>query len=355
MRIKLAILDRDKNYLDKIVDVFGKKYADKFEIYSFTEPELAIKTLSDMRVDVLLASNVFELNVKNLPKRCAFAYFVESPDIDMINDQRTICKFQKLDLIYKQILSLYSETAGEITGMKIDNGNCITIAFAAPAGGVGASTMAAACALHFAAKGKRTLYLNIEKFGSSEMFFFGEGQFGMSDIIFALKSKRANLSMKLESCVKQDNRGVYFYSQSKLALDMMELGTKEILLLISELKLTGSYDYIILDTDFALDEETFNIYRKSHYLLLVGDGSNISNYKIQRAYNSLLTIEQGDESGYLSKRTALIYNKFSSKTSRMIENIDLRNIGGAPKYENASIQQILYQISTSNVFDVLGS
>ena len=49
----------------------------------------------------------------------------------------------------------------------------------------------------------------------------------MSDIIFSLKSKKANLAMKLESCVKQDHTGVYFYSQAKFALDMMELDKEE--------------------------------------------------------------------------------------------------------------------------------
>lgn len=70
--------------------------------------------------------------------------------------------------------------------------------------------MAAACASYYAAKGEKTLYLNFEKFGSADAFFSAEGQFDMSDIIFALKSRKANLSMKMESCVKQDRRGVYF-------------------------------------------------------------------------------------------------------------------------------------------------
>lgn len=56
--------------------------------------------------------------------------------------------------------------------------------------------------------------------------------------------------MKMESCVKQDQRGVYFYSQSKVALDMLELGTDEIIRLITEAKLSVSYSYIILDLDF---------------------------------------------------------------------------------------------------------
>lgn len=244
MKIKLAILDKDKSYLNRIVTVFEVKYADKFEVYSFTDLSVAIQTLSEVKIDVLIANDAFDVDVVKLPKRCGFAYFVDSPDIDMLNNQRTICKFQKADLIYKQILSIYSENAGNITGLKISDDSCKLVAFTSPCGGTGSSTMAAACALHFAGQGKKTLYLNLEKYGSSDSFFSAEGQFDMSDIIFALKSKKANLSLKLESSVKQDNSGVYFYSQTKVALDMLELSADDILHLISELKLTGSYDYI---------------------------------------------------------------------------------------------------------------
>ena len=42
MRIKLAILERDQSYLSRIVSVFNTKYADKFEIYSFTDRDIAL-------------------------------------------------------------------------------------------------------------------------------------------------------------------------------------------------------------------------------------------------------------------------------------------------------------------------
>ena len=65
--------------------------------------------------------------------------------------------------------------------------------------------------------------------------------------------------MKMESCVKQDQRGLYFYSQSKVALDMLELGTDEIIRLITEAKLSGSYSYIILDLDFGIDKDVMRL------------------------------------------------------------------------------------------------
>ena len=146
MKIKLALLDSDQNYLNRIVTAFNIKYADKLEIYSFTKLESAMAALEPSRIDVLVASDTFVVESSALPKRCQLAYFVESADVDSVNDQRAICKFQKADLIYRQILSIYSEYAGSASGLKLGDDSCKVIAFTSPCGGVGSSTMAAACA-----------------------------------------------------------------------------------------------------------------------------------------------------------------------------------------------------------------
>lgn len=348
MKIKLAILEKDISYLQRIVSVFETKYSDKFEIYSFSDPEITMSILADSKIDVLIANDVFEINVAALPRRCGFAYLVDSPDVDTVNNQRTICKFQRAELIYKQILSVYSENAGNISGLKLDDNNTKLIAFASPSGGVGTSSMAASCALYFASQGKKILYLNFEKFGSSDAFFKAEGQFDMSDIIFSLKSKMANLTLKLESCVKHDPRGVYFYSQSKIALDMLELNAEDISRLIAELKLSGTYEYIILDMDFSMDKGILDVYREAHSLVMVGDGSETSNIKIFRAYNAISTVEQKKDSP-LTNRLSLIYNKFSNKTGQTLD-IEIKNIGGAPRYEHATTEQIVTQLSAMDMF-----
>lgn len=350
MKIKLAILEKDTNYLRRIVSVFETKYADKFEIYSFTDPAVAQESLDSAKIDVLIANDDFDIDAAALPKRCGFAYFVDSVDVTVTKDQRAICKFQRAEQIYKQILGLYSETAGNISGIKLDDDTARIVLFASPCGGVGSSTMAAACAAHFAAQGKRTLYLNLEKFGSADLFFSSEGQFDMSDIIFALKSKRANFSLKLESSVKQDTNGVYFFAQSKIALDMFELNSEELVRLISELKRIGSYDYLVIDTDFVMDEDNLPIYRLAHALVWVGDGSEISNHKIHRAYDALTVMEQKADVP-LTNRICLIYNKFSNKSSQPAGDFGLRSIGGAPRYEHASTRQILAQLAPMEVFD----
>ena len=166
MRIKLAILEADQSYLKRIVTVFNTKYSDKFEIYSFTDQNMALSTLESARIDVLVASDMFTIDVNTLPRKCAFAYFVDSNDVDQVNDQRAICKFQKVDLIYKQILSIYSEKAGNVSGLNFNDENTKIVAFTSAGCGAGASSMAAAAAIHYAERNKKTLYLDLEKIGS---------------------------------------------------------------------------------------------------------------------------------------------------------------------------------------------
>ena len=350
MKIKLAILEKDRSYLTRVVSAFGAKYSDKFEIYSFTDVEVALAMLNASKIDVLLAGDVFDIDVARLPKRCAFAYLVDSVGIDMINNQRAICKFQKADMIYKQILSIYSEKASSITGFKMTGDEGKVIGFCSASGGVGSSTMAAACSVYLASKKKKVLYLNLEKYGSADMYFSGQGQFGMSDIIFALKSKKTNLALKLESCVKRDPSGVYFFSQARVALDMIEMNADDTLRLLAELKASGEYDYIVLDMDFGIDKDMLKIYRQTQEIVLVGDGSLESNTKIERAHAALMIVEENADAP-LTSRMSFVYNKVGSKTGHTLNAEGLKMLGGAPRYARAEVQQVIEQLAAMDLFD----
>lgn len=349
MKIKLAFLEKDAGYLNRIVNVFGARYSENFQIYSFTDVDVAMSTIETAKIEVLVASDSFEIDVSKLPKRCGFSYFVDSPDVEMLNGQRAICKFQKAELIYKQILSLYSENAENVFGLKFGDDSSKILIFQPISGGCGASSVAAACAVHYAAEGKKTLYLNLERFGSADSFFSADGQFDMSDLVYALKSKKSNLAMKLESCVKQASNGVYFFSETKIALDMIELSSEDIIRLISELQLTGTYDYIIIDMDFSIEKGVLNICRKAHSIVWVGDGSAISNTKLCRALDALNIIEDKADAP-IPRRLNLIYNKFSNKTSKVVDGMGIANAGGAPRFEHATTAQVVDQLSKMDFF-----
>lgn len=350
MKIKLAILGNDLSYLSKIANVFGTKYAEKFEVYSFTDKQVALEEIRNSRIDIFLADESFTIDTSALPKDCGFAYFVDSSDVDRIKGQQAICKYQRTDLIYREILGLYSEKRGATVELRMGGGSTAVVAFVSASGGAGSSTMAAAYAMRLTAQGRRVLYLDLEKCGSSETIFVGEGQFDMSDIIFALKSKKANIALKLESCVKRDPNGVFFYSQPKIALDMLEFGSEEIIRFVEELKSTGTYDCIVMDVDFAITSDMMRIYRAAQAVVWVGDGTEVSNGKVRRICTAIEAMQKSSKESMLDSMR-LLYNKFSSTSGVVIEFPGLKVLGGAPRYANATARQIAEQLAQLDVFD----
>lgn len=350
MKIRLAILDSDSIYVARIAKVFEAKYADTLEIYSFTEEELAKEQIRNTKIDIFLASDSFEIDVKEIPSYCGFAYLVESSDVSSVRDQRVVCKFQRTEVIYKQILNLYSERTSQVVSQELGEGSTSVIVFSSPCGGVGTSCMAAACAMRYAAAGKHVLYLNLETFGSSETYFRGEGTADMSDVIYALRSKKSNLTMKLESCVKTSAEGVEFYSQAKLALDMMELTEEDVTTLMKQLKAMGIYDTIVVDTDFSLNQAKLQVYGQAGAWVWVSDGSETANSKALRAYQALAVLEQKDVSS-LMPRLRLIYNQFSNKTGKAVGIAGLKELGGAPNYVHAPTRQVVEQLANIGMLD----
>ncbi|MCI8351967.1 MAG: chromosome partitioning protein ParA [Oscillospiraceae bacterium] len=350
MKVKLAILHSDSAYLNRLTSVLEANYKEKLALYSFTDAALALSALGKEKVDVFLADDSFEIDLQQLPAKCAFAYFVDSPEIDTCNGSRAICRFQRTELLYKQILGLFSDVVGRESVRNIYSSGTKLLIFSSPCGGTGTSTLAAACALHFATAGKRSLYLNFERFGGADAYFGGEGHADMSDVIYAVKSGRGNLAVKLESCVRQDSRGVSYFSSAKAALDVMELTVSEKVRLVSELISSGSYDYIVIDMDFDLSQSALPLFQPAHALVWISDGVGVSNGKIMRAYEALC-VQGNGFSPALADRVCLIQNKCVGAEGAMGEIPGIRSAGTIAKIRHRMEEQITASLAGSEVFD----
>lgn len=170
----------------------------------------------------------------------------------------------------------------EVSAYSFSNGSDhekSVVSFISFAGGTGASTLAAAYATHLARQGKKQIYLNLEYFGCANEFFDGEGNMGMSDIIYSLKSKKNNLILKIESAIKKSSSGVYFIDAANIVLDMLELMKEDIFTLIGEIKGMDDYDELVIDSNFNFTSVDLDLLRKSDVVVAVTDGSSIANSK----------------------------------------------------------------------------
>lgn len=354
MQIRLVIGDRDQRYLDNLVRYLEMNHMDTLEIVSFSRLELFREYVASGTADVILADEGFGVDVKELGKYGKAGYLCGGAPDTKQDGARRIAKFKKPDLIYKDILDLYAEGGSRRTFRAGNRGSGKLTLVTGCAGGTGASTFAAALARKYAFCGKKTLYLNLELTGNSADFFSGNGNYRFEDVIFALKSQRADVLLKMESAVRTDRSGVYFFEPCSTAMYMLELTQDDILKILDELTKGVGYEEIVVDMDFRLSGDAVEILARMDQIILVQDGGETSNSKFLRTMEALKILEKQGRTD-VTGNMFLLYNRFSSsKSSSEIPGLTIPVLGKIPPIKYALTREIVeYMTGLPNIFDRL--
>jgi len=352
IKIKLALLDKDVNYIQSITNAFNCNYSQNIEVYSFTDEKKVIEEIKNNRINMLIADQYVNINPSELPAHCMFAYFVETNDIETINNQKAICKFQKISAIYKNILSIYSEKSEQKVTYKKNNKNVVSkmISFVSVNGGAGSSVASVACAIKCAQREKKTLHLNFEQFGESDFYLSADGSFDLTDVLFALKSQKCNLALKIESAVLRDSKGVYFFKSPINPLDKLEISKEECLKLISELKENSEYEYIIVNLDFNITENFITFLDKSDQIILLTEKNILSKEKLKKEYKALDIISKRNAIDICSK-ISLIENKITPISDSYNYEFSVQVLGALPLYNQNTVESTINSMVSSGIFN----
>lgn len=352
MKIKLSILISDESYISKFSEAMTLLYANKIELAVFTHRGSACEAAVKNRADIFLVDEEYAECDFKLPKDIELVYFVSGKSVDTVNGHRAICKYQMVSAIYKELIDIYAEkiAATAVTLKTADPSGQKVITFFAAAGGVGASTAAVAYAKRLASMEQKVLYLNLEEIGSSDLYFSADGYDNFSRVLYALAMDGNTTSMKIESALKQDPSGVYFFSESTSVLDMHELNDERLEQLFLNLGAISLFDWIIVDADFSFQEITYRQMERSYLTIFVSSGSESSNRKLARILDGLEVIASQREQFQLN-RIVLLYNRFSSKNSTILKQNAFKELGIINRVENASVQEMVQLISQNHIFD----
>lgn len=354
MQIQLVIGEPDKRYLDNLLLFLEKNYMDKLEIISFTSAEMLRNFFNTGKADVILIDEAFGVKAEELTGCGKTAYLCNDGTETERDGIRKIAKYKKPDLIFKDILDLYAES-GSVRKFRKGNhalGNMILVT--GFSGGTGASTFAAALARRYASLGKKTLYLNLETVGSSADFFSGTGNYRFEDVIFALKSQRADVNLKMESAVRIDKSGVYYFEPCSTAMYMLELGDEDILKILDLLAMAGNYANVVVDMNFRLSPNFVEIMSRMNRIILVEDGAETANTKFLRTMQSLSVLEEQMKCN-VTGSMSVVYNRFSSsKSSSEIANLHIPVLGMIPPVKHALVHEIIeFMLKKQELFEKL--
>lgn len=352
MKIKVAICTTDICYSEKITHYFQTHYYDRFIWDVVTEESFLIDYFNTNDADIVLIGEEIKIAIDEIRSKendeKIWAYLVEDIQKETSADIHKIAKYSRADKIYRDLLELYShKTNVRYRNAAIVNDKTEIYAFVSAAGGTGTSTVAVAMAQNYA-KLEKVLYINLENIGASSLVFHGEGKAGFEEIIFALKSRRKALSIKLASMVSRDNSGVYFFEESKNGLDVMELVQNDLKELLMVIQSMGEYDKVILDVGNSLGEKDISALIYAGKVVVVIENSDISDIKLEKYIQSLRVIENQKKADICTKMI-LFYNKVFRQTALPEQKCGVRVAGSYPKIENGTYAGVIERLSELEV------
>ena len=350
LKIKFGIADPDKIYLERLGRLFCRKYNNQIEVYSFSESSQIEEAVRSNRINVLAVSPAMDIDRGKIADFCMFSYLVDEKNISGYNDQKVICKYQKADNIYRQILALYSEKlADKVRYRSSEHGRSKVTLFISGYERAGSATLAASFATHLSECGRKTLYLNLKQFGGCEKIFTSSGDGTFTDAIFAAKSKKANMTLRLESIVRQNSSGVFFYESCQNSLDYMEMTSDELRSILDTLAENFGYDDIVIVSDFYLSDKLMLLLEYSDEIVLVSDSRSISEPQMIKRKETIKNIEKRKNIS-ITEKMKIILNKTKYLSSIRSE---IPVIATQTILESAGEADLVSRLAGAGIFDKL--
>lgn len=342
IRFDLVVLDKDLSFLQRFTDYVSKKHGDRIGVHAFSKEDAFLRYMENEHAEIALIADGMDVDVEKLG---ASGVLILSER--KTNEANRVFKYQAADLIYKEILSAYAEVSGgSVTDLSSMEGTKV-LSFISYGSGSGTSTVAAACAMYLAEQNQKVLYLDLQKLASVGCFFTGDGKYCLSDVMFAIMSHKTDIKLKLESMVKRDSSGVYFYDSFKNVLEHDEMKTENLVELLNALSSSGGYDYILIDYDFSFDESFFEVLKCAVYVVTVTDSSQVSEKKLNTMVEALGIAGRQMNTQHVNK-LHVFFNKFSAKNSSTAKIFGVHEEGNIQLYPEGTAKQIAERMANQN-------
>ncbi|MBP3476025.1 MAG: hypothetical protein J6K48_06870 [Lachnospiraceae bacterium] len=348
MKIRIAICTEENIYAERLIRYFNIHYYDKFSWDMYTEPDYLLHTFQADKTDILLLGEEIKnkMDVDSLDHLgdCLIAYLVEQVSDEALEAGYEIAKYRRADEIYRDLLEIYSHKNNiRYTNAMLVDSKTELYAFVAPCGGVGTSTVAIAAAKRFA-KTETVLYLNLENISGTGLIFQREDNKGLEEIIFALKSRRKALDLKLESTVCQDKNEIFYFGDCENALELNELSVQDIGELLLAIQNSQKYDKVLIDIGNSLQEKDIAVLSLVNRLIAVIDTSEVAEVKWKRYLDTLHVIEELKKTDICSKMIVFI-NKARKDSFLPDQIMQVRVRGSLPQLENGTYAGVIDRLA----------
>lgn len=352
MKLTAMMFDGDVQYLQRLADYFALQYNGKIDLVVFSVYEKALAYIENEHPDIVLVNANEKFSPEHITWNAVFAYLSEDSTIRSIKEHTAVSKYQKIEDIYKWMVASYAQRAGDAVEYKNQSSKGTTIlSFVGYGAASGTSSVALACAKAYQHKGYQVTYMNMEQFPGLRSFFEGSNG-GVSDLIYAVRSKKGNVDMKVQGLLNKEEDGMFYVRPATCVLDLMEICDDDMQKMTAAVIKATNCDFLIIDTDYMMIPLFDNILEVSNRIVLVCDGSRLGNDKLMQ-YMTMIKVKEERVNYMIQDKMRLIFNKFSNKSSQALE-LGISELGGNPTIKNADELGVIEQLSVNNeTFDKL--
>jgi len=348
MKIRVSIGTEDAVYAEKLVGYFNTHYYDRFSWNVYTTLDYLLRSFEPSKTDILLLGEELRGKIDSefmeSLGNCLAVYLIDRLDDEIEEERYTIEKYHRAEKIYQDLLEIYSQKGTiHYANVALIDSNTEIYAFIAPCGGIGTSTAALAAAKRFA-RTERVLYLNFENISGAGVVFGDQTAKGFEEIIFALKSRRKALDLKIESTVNRDRSGVFYFGDCDNALGLGELNDSDVRELLAAIQNSQKYDKVLIDAGNGLQEKDIAVLSLASRLVMVMDNSEVAEIKMRHYLETLQMIEEQKQMDICSKLLVFM-NKIHRNIPLPEQYMRIPVKGGLPRMENGTYLGIIERLA----------
>lgn len=273
MKIQLLIAISESDYVEHLSRVLTEKSPDIFEISVCSAPELLGELLGKRRFDAALLDSgmagAADLSAIRLP---LLVWDGTSALEDSLQGLTRVRKYQRISAMSSDVVQRYASVCGPQEGFET-NRAAITAVWS-PAGGSGKTAVALALAAHKAAGGKRAVYLDLEPFSATPVYFKEPGK----SISTVFEKLDGDVALLFQGIRQEDSAsGICYFGCPQNYDDINILTESDITALLEGC--AANADELVVDLGSHCAGQTRRVLELADQVLLVADSSAVCRAK----------------------------------------------------------------------------
>lgn len=305
----IVLVDLDREYLSALEQRFINEYQHTAELSVITDAAYLKKYFSSPRtLDILLIhESLYDQEFSKHNISHLFVLTEEMPDPRQVG-----ALFSSMIFKYsgaKEILNYVINRSGISGTTNIHAGVAKLISVFSPIGGAGQTTIAAGLCAALSRSFNRVLYVGLD--GLQSFGFLLNGNQRLVGVEKTLASKSQYVYDKIKPLIVSELFDILPPFGSSLA--SLGLSGEHMRYLIDKIKVSGDYDFILIDCASDFTADTAQMMAESDHTVLVTLQDALSASKLQCLFDN---IDASDASRFM-----LVCNRFSNKQDNALANL----------------------------------